>query len=145
MSLTDRSVLRCGPGRELEGSRRLASCVWPDSSDKLLEVELAQLILRSELLVTEDEEFINNYILTQDTMEEYKTEVEGGSGSVMRDVLLLSGSLAAVAGAVFFFSERTRSAVAAASVLPTALAAGASFNIGTKVGLPCVMSCQHWY
>ena len=66
-------------------------------------------------------------------MEEYKTEVEGGSGSVMRDVLLLSGSLAAVAGAVFFFSERTRSAVAAASVLPTALAAGASINIGTKV------------
>ena len=96
-------------------------------------MELAQLILRSELLVTEDEEFINNYVLTEDTMEEYKTVVEGGSGSVMRDVLLLSGSLAAVAGAVFFFSERTRSAVAAASVLPTALAAGASLNIGTKV------------
>ena len=108
--------------------------MWPDSSDKLLEVELAQLILRSELLVTEDEEFINNYILTQDTMEEYKTEVEGGRGSVMKDVLLLSGSLAAVAGAVFFFSERTRSAVAAASVLPTALAAGASLSIGKKVG-----------
>ena len=78
---------RSGPGSD---SRRLTSTVWPDSSDKLLEVELAQLILRSELLVTEDEEFINNYILTQDTMEEYKTEVEGGRGSVMKDVLLLS-------------------------------------------------------
>ena len=97
-------------------------------------MELAQIILRSELLVTEDEEFINNYILTEQTLEEYKTEQEGGGqGSVMRDVLLLSGSLAAVAGAVFFFSERTRSAVAAASVLPTALAAASSVRIGTKV------------
>ena len=71
-------------------------------------MELAQLVLRSELLVTEDEEFINNFILTEDTMEQYKKELEGGQGSVMKDVLLFSGSLAAVAGAVFFFSERTR-------------------------------------
>ena len=93
---------------EVDGGRRLTSLIWPDSADKLLEVELAQLVLRSELLVTEDEEFINNYILTEDTMEQYKKELEGGQGSVMKDVLLFSGSLAAVAGAVFFFSERTR-------------------------------------
>ena len=49
----------------------------------MLEVELAQIILRSELLVTEDEEFINNYILTEQTLEEYKTEQEGG-GSAMQ-------------------------------------------------------------
>ena len=82
--------------------------VSPFFQFSLLEVELAQLVLRSELLVTEDEEFINNFILTEDTMEQYKRELEGGQGSVMKDVLLFSGSLAAVAGAVFFFSERTR-------------------------------------
>ena len=118
---------------ELDSSRRLTSFIWPDSSDKLLEVELAQLVLRSELLVTEDEEFINNYILTEDTMEQYKDELEGGKGSIMKDVLLFSGSLAAVAGAVFFFSERTRAAVAAAAVLPTAVAAASSVRIGSKV------------
>ena len=93
---------------EVDGGRRLTSLIWPDSADKLLEVELAQLVLRSELLVTEDEEFINNYILTEDTMEQYKRELGGGQGSFMKDVLLFSGSLAAVAGAVFFFSERKR-------------------------------------
>ena len=49
-------------------------------------------------MVTEDEEFINNFILTEDTMEQYKMELEGGKGSIMKDVLLFSGSLAAVAG-----------------------------------------------
>ena len=138
---------------EVDGGRRLTSLIWPDSADKLLEVELAQLVLRSELLVTEDEEFINNYILTEDTMEQYKKELEGGQGSVMKDVLLFSGSLAAVAGAVFFFSERTRcvflysflhhnsdsilkifrAAVTAAAVLPTAMAAASSMRIGSRV------------
>ena len=114
-------------------NKRLSSYIWPDSSNKQLEVELAQLVLRSELLVTEDEEFINNYLLTEDTMEQYKAELEGGKSSVMKDVLLFSGSLAAVAGAVFFFSERTRTAVTAAAVLPTALAAASSVRIGNKV------------
>jgi len=114
-------------------NRRLTSYIWPDSSNKLLEVELAQLVLRSELLVTEDEEFINNFILTEDTMEQYKMELEGGKGSIMKDVLLFSGSLAAVAGAVFFFSERTRAAVTAAAVIPTAVAAASSMRIGSKV------------
>ena len=93
------------------------------------------MLLRSELLVTEDEEFINNFILTEDTMEQYKMELEGGKGSIMKDVLLFSGSLAAVAGAVFFFSERTRTAVTAAAVLPTAVAAASSMRIGSKVGM----------
>ena len=125
------------PEHSLDTSRRLTSLIWPDAADKQLEVELSQLLLRSELLVTEDEEFINNYILTETTMEEYRAEMEGGGGagkaSIMKDVLLLSGSLAAVAGAVFFFSERTRAAVTAAAVLPTALAAASSVRIGAKV------------
>lgn len=123
-------------GGELDTSRRLTSLIWPDAADKQLEVELSQLLLRSELLVTEDEEFINNYILTETTMEEYRAEMEGGGAgkaSIMKDVLLLSGSLAAVAGAVFFFSERTRAAVTAAAVLPTALAAASSVRIGAKM------------
>merc|ERR1740128_855656 len=66
-------------------------------------------------------------------MEQYKKELEGGQGSVMKDVLLFSGSLAAVAGAVFFFSERTRAAVTAAAVLPTAMAAASSMRIGSRV------------
>ena len=60
-------------------------------------VELAQEIVKSELLVSEDEDFINNFILSEDTLEEYKKAGESG-GSVLGDVLLFSGSLAAVAG-----------------------------------------------
>ena len=91
------------------------------------------MVLRSELLVTEDQEFINNFILTEDTMAQYRLELDGGQGSAVKDVLLFSGSLAAVAGAVFFFSERTRAAVTAAAVLPTAMAAASSMRIGSKV------------
>ena len=120
-------------GHDLDTSRRLSSLIWPDSCDDQLEVELSQLIIRSELLVTEDEEFINNYILTQTRLEEYRREQEGGQGSIMKDVLMFSGSLAAVAGAVFFFSERTRAAVTAAAVLPTALAAASSVRLGARV------------
>ena len=122
---------------EVDTSRRLTSLIWPDTADTQLEVELAQLVLRSELLVTEDEEFVNNYILTEHTLDQYKREMEGGAaaagGSVVKDVLLFSGSLAAVAGAVFFFSERTRAAVTAAAVLPTALAAASTVRIGSRV------------
>jgi prolipoprotein diacylglyceryltransferase len=53
---------------------------------------------------------------------------------VLGDALLLSGSLAAVAGAVFFLSERTRSAAAAtAAILPSAVAALASCRIGNRM------------
>ena len=62
-------------------------------------VELAQEIVKSELLVSEDEDFINNFILSEDTLEEYKKAGESG-GSVLGDVLLFSGSLAAVAGSI---------------------------------------------
>ena len=65
-----------------------------------LKVELAQDIVKSELLVSEDEDFINNFILSEDTLEEYKKAGESG-GSVLGDVLLFSGSLAAVAGIHF--------------------------------------------
>ena len=67
-----------------------------------LKVELAQDIVKSELLVSEDEDFINNFILSEDTLEEYKKAGESG-GSVLGDVLLFSGSLAAVAGIHFSF------------------------------------------
>ena len=116
----------------LDSSRRLTSLIWPDSRDKQLEIELAQVILKSELLVAEDEQFISNFILSEDALEQYKAECEG-SGSIIRDVLLFSGSLAAVAGAVFFFSEKTRVAVTAAAVLPSALATVSSLRIGAKV------------
>ena len=46
--------------------------VWPDSADKLLEVELAQEVLKSELLVSEDEDFISNFILTEEALEEHR-------------------------------------------------------------------------
>ena len=62
-------------------------------------MELAQEIVKSELLVSEDEDFINNFILSEDTLEEYKKAGESG-GSVLGDVLLFSGSLAAVAGSI---------------------------------------------
>ena len=114
------------------GRRLLSSTVWPDRSNKLLEVEIAQEILKSELLVSEDEDFINNFILSEDVLEQYKTECEGSS-SYLGDVLMFSGSLAAVAGAVFFLSERTRAAAAAAAIFPSAVAAMSSIRIGAKV------------
>jgi hypothetical protein len=46
---------------------------------------------------------------------------------------MLSGSLAAVAGAVFFLSERTRVAAAAAAILPSAMAAISSLRIGARI------------
>ena len=110
-------------------------------------MELAQEIVKSELLVSEDEDFINNFILSEDTLEEYKKAGESG-GSVLGDVLLFSGSLAAVAGsiqlinsssyqksisgAVFFFSERTRLAATAAAILPSALATASSVRLGAR-------------
>jgi hypothetical protein len=107
--------------------------IWPDCKDNELEIELPQIIRKSELLVSEDEEFISNFILSEDALQQYKKDCEE-SGSILRDVLLFSGSLAAVAGAVFFFSERTRVAVTAAAVLPSALATVSSLRIGARVG-----------
>lgn len=117
---------------DLSTRKRLTSVVWPDSCNKFLEVELAQEIVKSELLVSEDEDFINNFVLSEEVLEEYRKTGEGG-GSVLGDVLLFSGSLAAVAGAVFFFSERTRLATTAAAVLPSALATVTSLRLGARV------------
>jgi hypothetical protein len=41
-------------------------------SERILEVELAQQILKSELLVSEDEDFISNFILSKDILEKYQ-------------------------------------------------------------------------
>jgi hypothetical protein len=57
----------------------------------------------------------------------------GGAGSYLGEALMLSGSLAAVAGAVFFLSERTRAAAAAAAILPSAVAAISSLRIGARI------------
>ncbi|XP_023322769.1 uncharacterized protein LOC111697112 [Eurytemora carolleeae] len=115
-----------------DSSRITNSSVWPATCDKLLEVEVAQEILKSELLVCEDEDFIQNFILSEDVLEKYKAQSEGGE-SYLGDILLFSGSLAAVAGAVFFLSEKTRAAAAAAAILPSAIAAMSSIRLGAKV------------
>jgi hypothetical protein len=39
---------------------------------RILEVELAQQILKSELLVSEDEDFLNNFILSEEVLEKYQ-------------------------------------------------------------------------
>ena len=114
-------------------------CAWPEvtSSSFLLEIETAQQILESSLLVSEDEDFISNFLLSEDAMERYSAELSDSDKgrSVLPEVLLFGGSLAAVAGTVFFLSERTHLAATAASVLPSALAAfsaGYSFNTKCK-------------
>jgi len=121
-----------GGSQPLETNKRLSNMIWPDTSDKKLEVDLAQHILRSELLVSEDEDFIQNFILTEDTLAEYQEEGDTKT-SILKEVLLFSGSIAAVAGAVFFLSEKTRMTATAAAILPSALAAVSSVRIGTKV------------
>jgi hypothetical protein len=42
------------------------------SCSRILEVELAQQILKSELLVSEDEDFLNNFILSEEVLEKYQ-------------------------------------------------------------------------
>jgi hypothetical protein len=42
---------------------------------RVLEVELAQQILKSELLVSEDEDFLNNFILSEEVLEKYQVPV----------------------------------------------------------------------
>ena len=122
-----------------EGSVLLHSAksfMWPDGSSLVLEVEVAKAILSSELLVQEDEEFISNFVLTEEVMEEYKRltdETPSKTSSLFSDIVLFSGSVAAVAGAVLYLSEKAKAATAAAALLPTALAAMTSVRIGSKV------------
>ncbi|XP_059091806.1 uncharacterized protein LOC131887267 [Tigriopus californicus] len=106
-------------------SRGLSNVQWPqDVSRQELEVEVAQKLLSSELLVQEDEDFISNFILTDEALAALKKKSNHPQGrSFLGDALLFSGSLVAVAGTVLYLSERTRLAATAAAILPTALAA----------------------
>ena len=62
--------------------------------------------------VQEDQDFLSNFILTEEAFVEYDKKVEENSGksssSLFGDILLFSGSMAAVAGTILFLSERTR-------------------------------------
>ena len=42
------------------------SFMWPDESSLVMEVRVARSVLESELLVQEDEEFLNNFILNEE-------------------------------------------------------------------------------
>ena len=140
--------------------RSARSFMWPAEDQLLLEVNVAKAILESELLVQEDDEFLHNFILNEETLAEYErlmTERPSRMSSYVSDMVLFSGSVAAVAGAVLYLSgiyiihqhfryyrfwlnpvfnaflERARAATAAAAILPTAIAAMTSVRIGTKV------------
>ena len=73
-------------------------------------------ITNSDLLVQEDQDFVNNFVLTEEALarcEELVREREKSkSKSTLADVLLFSGSVAAVAGAVFFLSQVSHKSVA---------------------------------
>ncbi len=110
---------------------------WPKGvSNEHLEVEFAQKLLTSELLVQEDEDFLSNFILTDEALEAHHRRlkaIEGGDGrSRLADAILFTGSLAAVAGTVLYLSERTRLAATAAAVLPSAFAAIATLKTRGK-------------
>ena len=69
------------------------SFAWPESRRlEVLQVEVAKQLLESDLLVQEDEDFINNFLLTDAALEDYhKYTSEGGASSILGDVLLFSG------------------------------------------------------
>lgn len=112
------------------------SFMWPQQHSLVMEVKVARAILESELLVQEDEEFLNNFVLNDEILTEFNSlmaEKPSHFSSVLSDVVLFSGSVAAVAGAVLYLSEKAKAATAAAALLPTALAAMTSVRIGNKV------------
>ena len=59
-------------------------------------------------------DFISNFILTEEAFAVYEKKIEektlakNSSSSIFGDVLLFSGSIAAVAGTILYLSERTR-------------------------------------
>lgn len=69
------------------------SFAWPESRRlEVLQVEVARQLLESDLLVQEDEDFINNFLLTDDALEDYhRYTAEGGTSNILGDVLLFSG------------------------------------------------------
>ena len=70
------------------------SFAWPESRRlEVLQVEVARQLLESDLLVQEDEDFINNFLLTDAALEDYHrlTAEAKGASSIIGDVLLFSG------------------------------------------------------
>ena len=69
------------------------SFAWPESRRiEVLQVEVARQLLESDLLVQEDEDFINNFLLTDASLEDYhRYTAEGGTSSILGDMLLFSG------------------------------------------------------
>ena len=122
------------PTRSDRDTFGVTSMVWPQKSEATayLEIEVAQKLLSSELLVQEDEDFVSNFILTDEALESHRKLLTAEAGSdfggrsYLSEALFISGSLAAVAGTVLYLSERTRVAATVAAVLPTAMAAMAS-------------------
>ena len=89
--------------------RSARSFIWPEENQLVLEVNVAKAILESELLVQEDDEFLHNFILNEETIAEYErlmNERPSRMSSLVSDMVLFSGSVAAVAGAVLYLSER---------------------------------------
>ena len=116
---------RCLRRTPVPVSASLATVTWPrDVPPQQLEIDIAKKLLSSELMVEEDEDFITNFILTEDALASSNEKKKAdGARSFLGDALLFSGSLVAVAGTVLYLTERTRLAATAAAVLPTALAA----------------------
>jgi hypothetical protein len=60
------------------------------------------------------QDFISNFVLTEEAFAVYDKKMEeknsekNSSSSIFGDVLLFSGSIAAVAGTILYLSERTR-------------------------------------
>jgi hypothetical protein len=69
------------------------SFAWPESRRiEVLQVEVARQLLESDLLVQEDEDFINNFLLTDAALEDYhRYTAKGGTSSILGDMLLFSG------------------------------------------------------
>ena len=60
-----------------------------------VEIEIAQKLLSSELLVQEDEDFISNFILTDEALEQHRQRLkalEDGSGEA-RYIILIDTSV----------------------------------------------------
>ena len=68
------------------------SFAWPQSRRlEVIQVEVARRLLESDLLIQEDEDFINNFLLSDAALEDYHQYTSGGTSSILGDVLLFSG------------------------------------------------------
>ena len=108
------------PRRSERNTFGVTSMVWPpEVPNEYLEIEVAQKLLGSDLLVQEDQDFVSNFILTDEALESHRrkmltSESSFGSHQYLSEALLISGSLAAVVGTVLYLSERMRVAATVA-------------------------------